>query len=110
MVKKKTFETTLFKLIGIQKITLFPDLFIRHIIIVFHPFIDHSFWGNFDDAVAYCLYKGMVMRRHQDVPLEFHERIVKRLDRFKIEVVGGCIEYHHIGLLEKLLTGEEHFS
>ena len=33
-----------------------------------------------------------------DISLEFHECVVKCLDRLQVEMVGGGVEHHHIGI------------
>ena len=42
----------------------------------------------------------MVMARHQDHAFEILKCVVERLDRFQVEVVGGGIEYHCVGVGE----------
>jgi hypothetical protein len=43
-------------------------------------FVDHAFWTNLDYPVADGLNKFMVVRRHQDIALEFYQGIVESLD------------------------------
>ena len=71
------------------------------------------------------------MRRHQDDALEVDECVVESLNRLQVQVVGGRVEYHtvgvlehhtgnhaahfftageDIGLLENLLAGEKHLA
>ena len=42
----------------------------------------------------------MVVRREQHVALEALQRVVEGLYRFQVEVVGGRVEYHGVGVFE----------
>lgn len=84
----------------IHLLTCRDHLGITDEVIVVHELVDDAIGSKFDYAVRNRLDELMVMARHQDHAFEILKCVVERLDRFQVEVVGGGIEYHCVGVGE----------
>lgn len=58
------------------------------------------FGCDLDDPVSHRIDELVVVRSHQHDALEGDQRIVERLDRFQVEVVGRRVEQQRIGLAD----------
>src|SRR3712207_8385007 len=56
------------------------------------PIFDGTLGREFDDAVGHGLDKLVVVAGKEDVALELREVVVKGLNAFEVEVVGGRVE------------------
>ena len=85
-------------LLFVKPVTQFGNMAVADVIVVFHHLVNHSVGTDFDNAVAYGLNELVVVRRHQHVALELDQRVVERLNRLKVEVVGRGVEDEDIGV------------
>ena len=117
------------KLLPIKARLKFLHTFVTDVVFVVHELVNRAVGRKFDDAVGYGVDKFVVVRSEEDVTLVEFQVVVKRLDTFHVQVVGGRVKNQavriaqlhtrnhathlfapreHVHLLQNILVLEEH--
>src|ERR1051325_80661 len=73
--------------------------FIFQVLIITHSFVNNTIGCKLHNTIGQGLCKGMVMRSKEDGSFKIIHAIIKRGNRFKVQVVRGFLKNKQVGVL-----------